>query len=222
VNFPQLSELYIQPANSMQIRDLHVSRILSYILHPLLIPTLATMALLFRPDLYAVSLPDSLRIWFLVVVFVFTLAIPVTGVLILLKFKALSSIEMNYRNERTAPLLIASTSFMALLFSLKSSGIPPIFLYVLYSATFALLAGLLINMVYKISLHTLGWGAIVATLTGISIRFGLPLLAYIILSILLAGLAGYARLKQNAHSPAQVYLGYVAGVAVIIGISLFG
>ncbi len=204
----------------MQTSDFHISRILSYALHPLLIPTLATSALMLRPDLYSIVLPDTLRIWFLSLVFVFTLVIPVTGVLILLKFNAINSMEMNQRNERTIPLIIAGTSFMVLLYSLKSTGIPPIFLYVIYSATFALLAGLIINLVYKISLHTLGWGAMAATLTAMSIKMGIPLMIFIILSIIISGLAGYARLKQNAHNQAQVYLGYVAGVLVIVLISV--
>ena len=204
----------------MLTRDFPVSRILSYILHPLLIPTFATSTLMLQPGLQTIVMPGPLRIWFLSVVIVFTLVIPVTGVLILLKFKALYSLEMYQRNERTIPLLISSTSFMVLLFAIKSTGIPPLFLYVLYSATFALLAGLLINLVYKISLHTLGWSALAATLTGISLRMGIPLLMLIIISVLISGVVGYARLKQNAHNPAQVYLGYVAGICVIFLITL--
>jgi hypothetical protein len=163
-----------------------------------------------------------MKFWFISVVIVFTLLIPLAGVLILLKFNAVNSLEMSVRNERTLPLIISSTSFMVLLFSLKSTGIPPVFLYILYSATFALLAGLLINLFYKISLHTLGWGAIAAAFTGVSLKLGVPLLAFIIVAVLLSGLAGYARLKQNAHNPAQVYLGYVAGISVIILISFLG
>jgi len=188
----------------------------------MLIPAMVTLALMLRTDLYSIVLPDSLKFWFISVVIVFTILIPTAGVFILLKFKAIYSIEMNERNERTLPLLISSTSFMVLLFSLKSTGIPSVFLYILYSATFALLAGLLINLVYKISLHTLGWGAIAATLTGVSIKLGIPLLALIVISVLLSGLAGYARLKQNAHNPTQVYLGYVAGISVIVLISFLG
>lgn len=205
----------------MHISDFTFSRILSYILHPLLIPTLATSALLLKPEVYTIVLPVSLITWFLSVVFLFTLVIPVTGMLILLKFNAVTSLEMNVRSERTIPLIIASTSFMLLLFQLKSTNVPPIFLYVLYSATFALIAGLMINLVYKISLHTLGWGAIAATLTVISLRLGIPLLIFIIPAVILSGFAGYARLKENAHNQAQVYLGFIAGVIVIILITLF-
>jgi hypothetical protein len=199
-----------------------ISHFLSIILHPLMIPAIATMALMLRPDLYSIVLPNNMKFWFISVVIVFTLLIPLAGVLILLKFNAVNSIEMNDRHERTLPLIISSTSFMVLLFSLKSTGIPPVFLYILYSATFALLAGLLINLFYKISLHTLGWGAIAAAFTGVSFKLGVPLLAFIVVAVLLSGLAGYARLKQNAHNPAQVYLGYVAGISVIILISFLG
>jgi hypothetical protein len=199
-----------------------ISHFLSIILHPLMIPAIATMALMLRPDLYSIVLPNNMKFWFISVVIVFTLLIPLAGVLILLKFNAVNSIEMSGRHERTLPLIISSTSFMVLLFSLKSTGIPPVFLYILYSATFALLAGLLINLFYKISLHTLGWGAIAAALTGVSFKLGVPLLAFIVVAVLLSGLAGYARLKQNAHNPAQVYLGYVAGISVIILISFLG
>jgi hypothetical protein len=199
-----------------------LSQFLSIILHPLMIPAIATIALMLRPDLYSIVLPNNMKFWFISVVIVFTLLIPLAGVLILLKFNAVNSIEISSRHERTLPLIISSTSFMVLLFSLKSTGIPPVFLYILYSATFALLAGLLINLFYKISLHTLGWGAIAAALTGVSFKLGVPLLFYIVIAVLLSGLAGYARLKQNAHNPAQVYLGYVAGISVIILISFLG
>jgi len=206
----------------MQTRNNQFSGILSYILHPLIIPTLATSVLLMRPDLYTIVLPNTMKIWFIWVVFIYTLVIPSAAVLLLVKFKSVYSLELKLRTERTIPLLIAGTSYMVMLYTLKTTNIPPVILYVLYSATSALLAGLLINMIYKISLHTLGWGAVAATLTSISLRMGVTLLAIILISWILSGLAGYARLKENAHNQTQVYLGYVAGVCVIILISLLG
>jgi membrane-associated phospholipid phosphatase len=200
----------------MKSSDYTLSRILSYILHPLLIPTLAISALMLQPDIHTIILPDKIKLWFISVIFLFTMVIPASSVFILLKFNAISSIELKQRNERTIPLLIASTSYMGLLYFMKPAIIPPVFLYVLYSATFALLAGLFINLVYKISLHTLGWGALAATLTVISIRSGTQMLPFVLISILLSGLIGYARLKENAHNQAQVYLGYIAGVCVVI------
>jgi hypothetical protein len=203
----------------MKFSDYNLSRLLSFILHPLLIPALAVSALMLQPDLFPIVLPVELKIWFVSIIILFTVVIPASSVFILLKVNAIDSIEQKNRSERTIPLLIASISYMGLLYFVKPTNIPPVFLYLLYSATLALMAGLVINLVYKISLHTLGWGALVATFISISIRLGTPLLLCIIISILLSGLAGYARLKQNAHNQAQVYLGYIAGVCVVILIS---
>jgi hypothetical protein len=200
----------------MNPKNFTLSQILSYILHPLLIPTLAISVLMLRVDLYSIVLPLSVKLWFVFIIVAFTLVIPVAGVLFLQKINAINSIELSHRNQRTIPLLIACISYLGLLYFVKPTVIPPVFLYVLYSATFALLAGLFINLVFKISLHTLGWGALAATFTSISIRMGIPLLPYILITILLSGMAGYARLKQNAHNQAQVYSGYIAGVGVVI------
>lgn len=205
----------------MKTSDFPLSRILSYIFHPLLIPNLAISTLMLWPNLYSIVLPNMLKIWFISVVFIFTVAIPSIGMFILLKVNAIQSVEMKDRSERTVPLLISCTSFMALLYVLKTTNFPPVFLYMLYSATFALLIGLLINLIYKISLHTLGWGALSATLISISLRIGMSLLLPIVVSALIAGLVGYARLKQNAHNQAEIYLGYVAGVSVIVFIAYF-
>jgi len=203
----------------MNNSDYQVSRILSYLFHPLVIPTFIISALMLKPDLYTIILPLMYKLWFISVVCLFTLVLPVSGIFLLQKFKLISSLEMNSRKERTLPILLTSACYMALLFTIKATNVPPLFLYVLYSATFALLAGLLINLLYKISLHTLGWSALAATLTAVSLRIGAPLLSLIIASMLISGIVGYARLQQNAHKPSQVYLGYVAGVLVISLIS---
>ena len=204
----------------MKASNLQFSKLLSYILHPLLIATLAILALMLRTDLYSIVMPLPMKFWFLSLVIIFTLLIPSTSVLILLKLNAIYSVELIHRSERTIPLLITSASYMALTFLLKPVYIPPVFLYVIYSATIALLAGLLINMVYKISLHTLGWSAMATTLVSISLRLGIPFPGLISIAVILAGLAGYARLKENAHNQTQVYLGYVAGVSIIMAITL--
>lgn len=200
----------------MPERNYTFSRILSCILHPLFIPTLATIVLISQPYLYTVVLPDTLKWWFLSVVVIFTLILPFAGVLILEKLTILSTVEMKERSERTIPLLLSGMSYMALLFIIRPAGIPPLLMYVLYSATFTLLAGLLINLAFKISLHTLGWSGITCTFTCLSLQTGLSLISWIIGAIVLAGLAGYARLKQDAHNQTQVYLGYVVGACVII------
>jgi hypothetical protein len=204
----------------MKIQNLQFSRLLSYLLHPLLIPTIAIIALMQFPDMYIVEMPFGIKAWLVAVVFVFTFVVPVMGIFILYWFRAISSIEVKYRNERSVPLIVTSVSYLVLIYAFRGTAVPSVFMYILYSATFALLTALIINMFYKISLHSLGWAAFTATIVTLSIISGAQFLMFILTSIILSGFAGYARLKQNAHNPTQVYLGYVAGVSVVFFILL--
>jgi hypothetical protein len=149
-------------------------------------------------------------------VFVFTFIMPVAIIMTMYYFKMISSPELEQPSQRTLPLIFSSASYIGLLYILRKSGLPDYFLYVIYGALFTLLTGLMINLVYKISLHTLAWGAAVALFVGIWLKIGLEIPAIIIVSILLAGLAGFARLKLNAHNPTQVYLGFATGASIIL------
>jgi len=193
-----------------------LARALSYILHPLLIPTYAVLLLLNLPFYLTFALPLEFRIWLMVLVFSFTCLIPVASIITLSYFKMISSRELEDSRERTLPLLITSASYFALLYILRNSGIPSYFLYFIYGALFILITGLIINLFYKVSLHTLAWGAAVASFIGISIRMGIAIPAIIMITILFAGLVGFARLKLNAHNSTQVYLGFIAGAGIML------
>lgn len=204
----------------MKIHSLQFSGFLSYLLHPLLIPTMAIAVMMQFPDVYIFQIPNAVKIWFVALVFVFTFMVPVMGIFILNWFRVVSSIELKYQNERSIPLIIASVSYLVLIYTLRGTAVPSVFMYILFSATFALLSAIVINLFFKISLHALGWGSFTTTLTTLSIVSGVPHLLFIIMSILFSGIAGYARLKQDAHNPTQVYLGYVVGASVVFFVLL--
>jgi hypothetical protein len=195
-----------------------LSYYLSYILHPVVIPTLATVALWKMPEAGVFSLPLKMKLWFTLTVFFYSFALPASVIFLLSRFKIIDSMQLGNRKQRVLPLLIASISYFFMVYSLKTLPVPPALLMVLYLASLTLIAGLLINLFFKISLHTLGWGSFIASLAGINIRSGIDLLWLIIVTILMAGLAGYARLKQDAHSPTELYLGYLSGIFISVAV----
>ena len=65
-----------------------------------------------------------------------------------------------------------------------------------------------------------GIGAVCGLLIGLAFRLNLDLTFQIIAAIACAGLVGYARLKLNSHKPSEVYLGFLAGVSVFLGLAL--
>lgn len=193
-----------------------LAKILSYILHPLLIPTYAALIMLNLPLFMTYTLSMEAKIWLVILVSGFTCVMPALVVISLYYFHMVKSIELEEAGERTLPLLLTSVSYYALLYLLRSSGLPAYFLYFIYGALFTSLVGLLVSLVYKISLHAMGWGAAIAAFTGISLTMGVDIPLVIILSILLAGVAGYCRLKLNAHNTTQVYLGFATGAGIMV------
>jgi hypothetical protein len=127
---------------------------------------------------------------------------------------------MNEAGERTLPLMIAGISYMTLYYLTRNASIPAIYLYFIYGSIIILVTGMVINLFWKISLHTLAWGAATGALTGISIRFMIGIPVYIACTILLSGLAGFGRLKLNAHSQSQVYMGFAVGAGLMLLLTL--
>lgn len=197
--------------------EVRIARILSYILHPLLIPFYSLILLFNLPVLISIGFEAQLSL--LGMVFTFTILLPVAVILLMYYLKLVESPELEKSSERTLPLIFTSASYLGLNYVLRGSGVPDYLLYTLYGALFTLLTGLLINLAYKVSLHTLGWGAFSASLIGLSIRMSLDIPLVIALVILIAGFVGYSRLKLNAHNPTQVYLGYVAGASIILALT---
>jgi membrane-associated phospholipid phosphatase len=88
------------------------------------------------------------------------------------------------------------------------------YLFLLGSGSLILIC-LAINFFTKISAHLAGAGGLTGAMTGISIRLNIDLVMLITIIILCSGLIGFARLKLNAHNPAQIYAGFICGMIVM-------
>ncbi len=80
---------------------------------------------------------------------------------------------------------------------------------------FLVILVLVINLFWKISSHTTAIGALLGTIIGTSYFLEMYLINWILLITLISGLVGFARLKENAHSPLQVYAGFIVGFTVM-------
>ena len=196
-----------------------VANILSYIQHPLLITAYLALFLLRLPLFLTYTLSGDVKAGLIGVIIGFTFILPVSAMLAMRYFKLISSLKLEEMHERTLPLIVTSASYMALLYLLRRLGLPSYFLFFFYGAMITLIAGLLINLVYRISLHTLAWGSVAAALTGFSIRMGVDFLPLILAVILLAGMAGSARLILKAHTAPQIYLGFLAGAGIMLALT---
>jgi membrane-associated phospholipid phosphatase len=66
-------------------------------------------------------------------------------------------------------------------------------------------------------MHMVALGGLIALILYISFYLKVNLSFYLILAVLASGITGTARLLLNAHTPGEVYSGFILGFAVVVG-----
>lgn len=187
------------------------AKIVSAILHPLLVPTYALLLLMNLKTHSILAIPENYRYIIVGFVFLSTVILPTISILILLKAKKIDSLQMVTQRERVFPLLLLAIIYYMTYHLLKEVSITGLLTFFMVGSTMLVLITLLINYATKISLHMIAWGGLLGTLLGFAIRFNYNITIPIFAIILLIGVVATARLKLNAHSPFQVYLGFLLG-----------
>ena len=195
------------------------SKVLSYLLHPLLMPA-AGLFILFNSGTYLSYLPmEAKKIVFMIVILC-TLIIPLTLIPFFLYQKYILNIEMEERRERVIPMISGLLLYVFCYFWLRRIPIPPVYHAFMLGGVVAVLAAVIATWLWKISAHMIGMGGLTALVAYLIYSLKVDLQFYLILVILAAGLVGTARLMLNVHNPSQVFAGFVAGF-LTVGCTMF-
>ncbi|MDX1993844.1 MAG: hypothetical protein SF029_15765 [bacterium] len=134
--------------------------------------------------------------------------LPVVYIALMVKLGRITDIHMKVRRQRFLPLVVSICCAGMAWVSMRLLGAPPVLpMFALFSLV-QLAVISLITLVWQISIHAISIsGATVAA----GALFGLqPML----LTVPLVVLVGAARLKLRRHTPAQVVVGTMVGVAI--------
>lgn len=184
--------------------------VISYLFHPLLIPTLATALYLYVAS-YWFMLTDKGIYVVLSVVFLFTFLLPVVSVPLYLYFRLINRAEMETPRERIFPMIFTSLFYFGAYYMLYSLPLPAFFKGFVLSSILIIVLVLAVTLFWKISAHLAAIGGFAGSLVGFSLRYEEPVIYYIIAVFLVSGIVAVARLIKEAHSPAQIYTGWMAG-----------
>jgi len=199
----------------------NTARFISIVFHPLLMPTYAMLILFNINSHYMHVLPFEYKLILLGFVSAFTFLLPAISIFFMVKLKVVNSFEMLSSKERPIPLIMVALFFYATYYIFRELPVNTIFNIFMLGATLLVLISLLINYFYKISLHMMALGGLLATLTGFSFLIHQDISLYIFFLLIITGITGTARLKLNAHTPSQVYAGFLIGVTVMLGLFWF-
>ncbi|HNW56266.1 MAG TPA: hypothetical protein PLR88_00440 [Bacteroidales bacterium] len=191
--------------------------IISVVFHPLLMP-LYGMAMIFSGPTLMSYLPFQVKKLLFLIVLINNVLLPLS-LMPFLKYKnVISSWSIENRHERIIPLLMTTLFYASTSFIIFKFPIPLFFKSFLLGAFFISLAVTLINFWWKISIHSVGAGALVALIFILSLRLDSSLVWSLISAIIIAGLVMSARLRLNTHNPRQVWYGFMLGY---VGLGLF-
>lgn len=193
-----------------------IAKILSLVFFPLLIPTY-TLLIIFNINVYfSMIIPQLAKLQILGMVFLITFIFPLFMMILFQRIGIIKSLYMKTKEERTLPYLMTIIFYYLASYLLKQLQISPIFYYFILGATFLIIITLIINFFWKISIHMIGIGGMLGTLMGLSFLWMIDIPFLIILLVLCSGITGFARLKLNAHNPAQVYSGFLLGTSFML------
>jgi len=144
-------------------------------------------------------------------VFGYTFLFPVLMAFLFVKLNLIQSIFMHTKRERIYPFLLTIIVYATIAYRFNELPYPVELNMVLITATISLLAAFVINLVWKISVHTIGIAGLAGILYygGESSNFNI-MLPFIVV-VLFAGAVGTARLLITDHTKEQVIAGYAVG-----------
>ncbi|HEX3008791.1 MAG TPA: hypothetical protein VHO90_14380 [Bacteroidales bacterium] len=189
-------------------------QLISCLLHPLLMP-LYGLLILFNSGTYISFMPYEFKKSVFLIVGICTLGIPLVFIPFFLYRKVIANIQMNSQQERIGPLVVTTIMFYFSYFLMSSSAVPKTLQLFLLGSTICVAATLIITIKWKISAHMIGLGGVVGLIVSISLFMHSSVMSYLVLFLILSGMAGTSRLLLNSHSPAQIYTGFALGFFVM-------
>jgi hypothetical protein len=189
--------------------------IISALFHPLLMASYACLLLFFgfKNSVFELMTAYSTKWQITLTVCAFTFVLPVLNIYLMYKLKRIQSFILSEQKERTFPYIMTAIFYFGLFYLFYDLRIwESIKLFVLCAGT-AILFTAVINLRYKISAHMVGIGGIVGMMISLNLLLQYDLFPFIIVSILVGGIIGWARIVLEEHKPSQVYTGFLLGVS---------
>jgi len=186
------------------------AKIISVILHPVLMPVYGLIIIFSAPTLFG-YLPFSIKRLLFIIVMINNVLLPISFLPYLRYRNYITSWSIDNRSERMLPMFIATILYAATSYLVIRYPVPffiKTFILGVFLISLALTA---INLWWKISIHSAAAGAIAALVLVLSFKMSSALLWPLLIVIIAAGLTLSSRLKLNAHSSGEVWSGFLLG-----------
>jgi len=186
------------------------AKIISYIFHPLFVPVYFGWFLVYVLRLFP-SLDPFRKSMLVVQFFVSYTLLPLATVLISKALGFIQTIYLKTQKDRIIPYIATMIFYFWMWYVSKNLGFPKESVAFILAAFLAICFGVFVNSYFKVSMHTLSMGVIVAWFFILSFTGSVNMGPYMSIALLIAGLVSTARLVNSDHRPFEVYAGLLLG-----------
>lgn len=195
------------------------ARLLSSVFRPAYIPLVGFIILFTITYLNIFSW--QYKLWVICATFVFTIALPWIGIRLYKRFAGLSVYELRHRKHRLWPYCINLLCYISFLKVMKAIHLPHFVCGIIFGALLIQGVCLLLNMRWKVSMHSAGAGGIIGALVAYAYVFSFNPVWWLCGAILLDGVVMSSRMILRQHSLWQVLAGSAVGIVCgYLGIAL--
>ena len=194
---------------------------ISVIFQPIFVP-LYSLIILFNADTYITyAVQPEVKKFIYLITLLNTVILPIGVFYYFYRAKLIETIHMHTAKERSLPFLTTIVFHLSTFYLFTKAPMPSLFPNLVLGAAFSVATAFVINLKWKVSIHMLGMGGIVGTIIGLILRYQVNATELVMALVVLSGIVGYSRLKLDAHTPLQVYVGFVLGTLILTGSVVF-
>ena len=186
------------------------ARILSSVFRPTYYP-LVGFFILFTFT-YMSVVPWQYKACVLGVVYLFTVFMPALGISRHRRIHGLSALQLRIRHRRAWPYIISLVCYFCCLRLMQVMRLPMFMGAIIASSLLIHCVCLVVNMRWKISMHSAGAGGIIGSLMAYASIFGFNPVWWLCGAILLDGLVMTSRMLLRQHTLGQVLGGSAVGI----------
>jgi hypothetical protein len=196
-----------------------LAQVVSIVFHPVFMPLYGLLIMFSAPTLLS-FIPLKIKFLTLLVVVINNIILPLSITLVLYSRGVIKTIYAREKNERTILLLITFALYLITTLLMLKLPVPNLVKAYFVSTTFVTFVTIIINFIWKLSLHSVAVGGLLTLVCFMAYLFEVPVTGYLAGMVLLSGIVMFSRLYNEDHQPGEVWAGFFTGILSMV-FSLF-
>jgi hypothetical protein len=196
-----------------------ISNILSYIFHPLLIPTWMVVLLLYSNPYSFAGMSWGVVV---AIVAINTFMFPAISILMMRKLGLVESLEVPDNKQRIIPLVATIIFYMWAYLAIRKTNFPYVMGVFMMGTLVSLFVSFFINVFYKLSLHMVGMSGALTAIMFLLLISQTDLSYFFLSMVVLTGAVATSRIYLKSHTLQEVYTGFIVGMfGQVLGLYLY-